>query len=196
MREALASLAQEGLVEQQASGRWQVCSYSIQDIMDAIEVRGTLEGLAARFAAERGIASDRLAACRGILSDLDDIMGVHGATDFGAYVSLNAAFHAWIAESAGSQILLREVDRVSRMPLASPSSFLDGQEDFAGFGESLVIAQHQHWAIFEAIESREASRAEALALEHARLARQNLKLLMAGDEPSRANVLGLSLVTN
>jgi GntR family transcriptional regulator of vanillate catabolism len=195
LREALASLAQEGLVEQQASGRWQVCSYSIQDIMDAIEVRGTLEGLAARFAAERGIASDRLAACRGILSDLDDIMGVHGATDFGAYVSLNAAFHAWIAESAGSQILLREVDRVSRMPLASPSSFLDGQEDFDGFGESLVIAQHQHWAIFEAIESREASRAEALALEHARLARQNLKLLMAGDEPSRANVPGLSLVT-
>ena len=82
------------------------------------------------------------------------------------------------------------------MPLASPSSFLDGQEDFAGFGESLVIAQHQHWAIFEAIESREASRAEALALEHARLARQNLKLLMAGDEPSRANVPGLSLATN
>ena len=55
LREALASLAQEGLVEQQASGRWQVCSYSIQDIMDAIEVRGTLEGLAARFAAERGL---------------------------------------------------------------------------------------------------------------------------------------------
>lgn len=194
LREALTTLAQEGLVERQASGRWQVCSYTIQDITDAIEVRGTLEGLAARTAAERGVSQSMLAACRQTLTRLDALMGLSGPDDFQLYVQLNADFHSWIAEASASQILLREVDRVCRMPLASPSSFLAGQEDSATFRKSLLIAHHHHWAIFEAVEAREASRAEALAREHARLARQNLNLLMAGDLPARANVPGLSLV--
>ena len=55
------------------------------------------------------------------------------------------------------------------------------------------LAQAQHRAILEAIEAREGTRAEALAREHARLAKQNLKLAL-GDAARLASVPGNALI--
>jgi len=86
------------------------------------------------------------------------------------------------------------VDRANRLPVASPTAFLQGQEAIPGFVKSLQRAQHQHRAIWEAIQAREGARAEALAREHARLARSNLEYVM-NDNPGLADrVPGLSLV--
>ena len=194
LREALATLIQEGLVERLGSGRCVVSSYSTQDIMDAIEVRGTIEGLAARVAAERGASDDMLAQCRHMLAGLDRAVGNGVVVNFKRYVELNAEFHSWLARAAGSEIIEREVDRICRMPLASPSAFLNGQQDIAAFRGSLVTAQSQHCAIFEAIESREGARAEALCREHARLALQNLTFFMTDGALLRSSVRGMSLV--
>ena len=46
------------------------------------------------------------------------------------------------------------------------------------FADSLRRAQRQHRAIIDAIRAREGARAEALAREHARLARSNLEYVM------------------
>ena len=194
IREALGLLVQEGLVERMASGRCQVSSYSTQDIMDAIELRGTIEGLSARMAAERGASNRMLADCREMLASLDLAVGDGSAVDFKQYVALNAMFHDWISGAAGSSIIERETERINRMPLASPSAFLEGQDQIPAFRGSLVVAQRQHHAIFEAIEYREGARAEALCREHARLARQNLTLVMADGSLSRNSIPGLSLV--
>jgi GntR family transcriptional regulator of vanillate catabolism len=40
--------------------------------------------------------------------------------------------------------------------------------------EILLVAQHQHHGLIDAIARREGARADALAREHARIARQNL----------------------
>lgn len=194
IREALGLLVQEGLVERLPSGRCQVSSYSTQDIMDAIELRGTMEGLAARLAAERGASGEALVACRDTLAGLDLAVGDGADVDFERYVGLNAIFHDWIASTANSSIITREVERINRMPLASPSAFLEGQEQIPAFLGSLVVAQRHHHAIFEAIENREGARAEALCREHARLARQNLTFAMADGSLSRHSIPGLSLV--
>ena len=45
---------QEGLLEALPNGGYAVRTFSERDVSDAIELRGTLEGLAARLAAERG----------------------------------------------------------------------------------------------------------------------------------------------
>ncbi|HWH81257.1 MAG TPA: GntR family transcriptional regulator, partial [Burkholderiaceae bacterium] len=56
VRLALVRLAEEGLLDTLPSGGYAVRDFSEADIVDAIELRGTVEGLAARFAAERGAA--------------------------------------------------------------------------------------------------------------------------------------------
>src|SRR6187431_2874937 len=53
IRLALESLAHEGLLESSASGGFVARAFTIEDVWDAIEVRGVLEGTAARLAAER-----------------------------------------------------------------------------------------------------------------------------------------------
>ena len=196
LREALATLEKEGLVERLQSGRCQVSSYTIQDIVDAIEFRGTTEGLAARLAAERGISNEILAECRQVLAALDKLIDTNADIKFERYVELNAAFHSWISRAASSVTLERELERIGKLPLASPSAFLEGQEDLPAFRKSLTFAQRQHRAIFEAIVAREGARAEALCREHARLARENLSLVMADESLPREKIPGLSLVTN
>jgi GntR family transcriptional regulator, vanillate catabolism transcriptional regulator len=56
-----------------------------------------------------------------------------------------------------------------------------------------IIGQEQHHALLEAIEYRQGSRAEALAREHARLARRNLESVL-DDESIQNCVPGASLI--
>ena len=63
------------------------------------------------------------------------------------------------------------------------------------FQQSLTRAQRQHRELLSAIRDREGARAEALAREHARLARENLEYLMRGDPGLADKVPGLALVS-
>src|ERR1700712_4849321 len=56
IRAALVRLEQEGLLQALPNGGFAVRTFSERDVSDAIELRGTVEGLAARLAAERGAA--------------------------------------------------------------------------------------------------------------------------------------------
>ena len=183
LRAALAQLAQEGLIEALPSGGYAVRSFTREDVIDAIELRGVLEGTAARLAAERGVDEARLKELDWLLSEIDDAMrGTEAEMDFDRYVELNATFHEMLWGLA-SETIYREIDRITRLPFASPSSFLDQQAEVGAFRRSLYGAQAQHRAIVYAIANREGARAEAIAREHARLARQNLEFVL-DEEPS------------
>ncbi len=93
-----------------------------------------------------------------------------------------------------SQTIRREIERVTSLPFASPSAFLDKQADVPAFRRSLYGAQAQHRAMVNAIEMREGARAESLAREHARLARQNLEHVLDEDRSLIRRVPALSLV--
>lgn len=196
LRQAMDRLVEECLLERIDTGGCRVASFSMSDIYDAIEIRGVIEGTAARLAAERGPDPDRLAEAERVLTHLDDAVFGRGGIDFDAYVTYNARFHRLIASLAGSPVLEREVDRVSRLPLASPSAFLQGQDVIPDFQKSLQRAQYQHRAILASIIAGESARAEALAREHARLARENLEFVMSGDPGLARQVPGLALVSN
>src|SRR5579871_1085014 len=64
LRIALGTLAHEGLLEQLEGGGFVVCSFTLADIAEAIELRAVLEGTAARFAADRLQSPDELAPLR------------------------------------------------------------------------------------------------------------------------------------
>lgn len=196
VRAALARLEQEGILEAIPSGGYSVRQFSEADVADAIELRGVLEGTAARLAAERGVAPARLAAVRGVVSHLDEVLaGGTEAMDLDAYMALNAEFHEMLAQLSGSRIVQRELERVMQLPFAGPSAFLDAQMSVPAFRASLAVGQAHHRAIVHAIEMREGSRAEAVTREHARLARQNLDFVMK-DPALMERVPGLMLVAN
>ena len=180
VRMALVKLAEEGLLETIPSGGYAVKVFSEADIFDAIEIRGTLEGLAARYAAERGVAPMRLREIKDCVRELDRTIekGALDTDGFADYVRLNALFHAAVYEACGSAILKRQIERACALPFASPSGFVMAQSILPEARQIFIIAQDQHRCIVDAIENREGARAEALMREHARLARRNLELAL------------------
>jgi GntR family transcriptional regulator of vanillate catabolism len=180
VRAALLRLEQEGLLEAVVSGGgYRVRQFSPQDIRDAIELRGTLEGLAARMAAERGVDMALMDEARRCLAAIDVALGVAtpGEPEFAAYERHNGAFHALLGQMCGSALLGRELLRASRLPFASPNGFLGVSIGQPSGHDVLRIAQDQHHQVLEAIAGREGSRAEALMREHARIARRRLEAL-------------------
>jgi GntR family transcriptional regulator of vanillate catabolism len=180
VRMALVRLEEEGLLEAIPSGGFMVKAFSERDILDSIELRGTLEGLAARFAAERGVSARNLAPLKESLAELDVLMRQDPVSDeaFSSYVTLNARFHALLSELSGSAPVVRQIDRVCALPFASPSGFVMAQSALAEARQILMIAQDHHHVVVDAIENREGTRAEAVMREHARLAARNLRLAL------------------
>jgi GntR family transcriptional regulator of vanillate catabolism len=123
VRAALARLADEGLVEAIASGGFAVKAFTEEEIRDAIELRGTLEGHAARLAAERGAQGAALAEMKRLIADMDEAtaspISEAGFTD---YVALNAHFHELLVEAASSAVVARQIGRVVALPFPRASS--------------------------------------------------------------------------
>jgi GntR family transcriptional regulator of vanillate catabolism len=177
IRAALMRLEQEGLLQALPGGGYAVRTFSQRDVSDAIELRGTIEGLAARLAAERGVAGEELARARDCLEQIDLVLS-HPALDdaaFSRYVNLNSEFHGLLSAMAGSALMARELERVVSLPFASPSAFVVVQANSPRARDMLVVAQDQHRQVLDAIARREGARAEAIMREHSRLAQRNLR---------------------
>lgn len=177
IRAALIRLEQEGLLLQMPSGGFAVRKFSETDVADAIELRGTVEGLAARMAAERGTSEQDLEQAHACLDEIDLLLreSVLHEEAFSRYVDLNAQFHALLGALCASPVIQRELDRVGSLPFASPSGFVGVQANSPQARDMLIVAQDQHRQVMQAIAQREGARAEALMREHSRLAQRNLR---------------------
>ena len=177
IRMALVRLQEEGLLDALPGGGFVVKDFSEADIHDAIEVRGTLEGLAVRLAAEKGVNPVLLAEARDVLERIDEALARPELTEesFSGYVEGNGRFHALLAEMADSPLVERQIERAVTLPFASPNGFVMVQATGPRARDPLIVAQQQHRAVLDAISRREGARAEALMREHARIAHQNLR---------------------
>lgn len=177
IRTALVRLQEEGLLEPIRSGGFRVRAFSIDEIRDAIELRGTLEGLAARLAAERGVGAATLEAMAACVARIDRLLEAGDPTEdrFAAYVEENGRFHTLLAAACGSAVVERQVARANALPFASPNGFVQVQAAAPDALATLLVANAQHRAVLEAIGAREGARAEALMREHARIAHRNLQ---------------------
>ena len=187
IRAALMRLEQEGLLDALPNGGYAVRTFSERDVSDAIELRGTVEGLAARLAAERGVAEAMLDEARACLDEVDEVLCRPALDDasFTRYVQLNQRFHNLLSEMAGSTVLARELERVVNLPFASPSGFVGVQADAPRARDMLIVAQDQHRQVIDAIGRREGARAEAIMREHSRIAQRNLREAMQGQHLHR-----------
>jgi GntR family transcriptional regulator of vanillate catabolism len=176
IRAALARLAEEGLLEKMPNGGYAVREFTERDIHDAIAIRGELEGMAARLAAERGVEAQALARIKGVLSHFDALLLNTDLvdTDLARYFDLNHLFHKQLIKLADSFMIERTLEHVLTLPFASPNAFVMAQAELGQAWKVFFVAQEQHKNIIEAIENREGARAAALAQEHAYLSLQNL----------------------
>jgi GntR family transcriptional regulator of vanillate catabolism len=172
------TLEHEGLLETLPGGGFVVREFTRTDIDDAIELRGVLEGTAARLAAERLESEDELEPLHDRCRELDAIVRDPSLETFIEYLRLNEELHHAFRELAKSPQLGRALEHVLALPFARPSALLMVHAALPESWEILLVAHHQHHALVDAIGRREGARAESIAREHARIARRNLDVAL------------------
>jgi GntR family transcriptional regulator of vanillate catabolism len=190
VRLVLERLAHEGLLEAIPTGGFRVRSFTVPEILDAIEIRAVLEGTAVRFAAERLGSRDELSGLKSLLAvaKLEVPVTVEG---FGLFLQANDRFHHEMWRLSKSAPLIRALEAACRIPFAAPSAlvFVSRERDP---GDVFVAAEH-HRAIVEAIEARQGTRAEALAREHALVGCRTLLLSLERGEAT-GHLAGAGLI--
>ena len=124
VRLAFRTLEQEGLLEKTGKRGLVVRAISQADVQCAIEVRGALEGLAARRLAERGLSDDQRATLRACVAEGAQVLakGHLVEDDIGAWSQLNERFHRTIVEGTDSRVIADAIARNDHLPFASASS--------------------------------------------------------------------------
>lgn len=155
IREALGYLEQEGLVRSIPRRGVFVVRKTRAELGEMILVWAAIEGMAARFAAQRASAAE-----------LDQIQHLFDAfeTDPSArldeYSQANTAFHKAIIRASGVALMSQITDTLSIHMRALRSVTM-------GWGDRARRSMQDHVNIIAALERRDADRAERLVREHA-----------------------------
>jgi GntR family transcriptional regulator of vanillate catabolism len=167
VREALTTLAKEGLLEPGPKRGYKIRTFTIEEIVASYDVRAALEGMACRLLAERGI-SEEFARKLQERIDFGDRMiaqGMFGATQQDPWLEMNDSIHSLLIDATGNSMLATCVEQTQRVPLAGPRHvpwYRFDEENYA----LAKRAHSDHHAIVDAIMRRQGTRAEALMREH------------------------------
>jgi len=169
VRLAFRALEQEGLLEKAGKRGYVVRRFSEADVRSAIEVRGTLEGLAARHLAERGLTEPVRATLADCIAEGHAVLarGHLVEDDIARWSRLNQRFHDAIVQAHDSHVIADAIARNNHLPFASADSIALDRDALPAEYEKLRIAQLQHQLVFDALQQRESARVEMLMREHA-----------------------------
>ena len=162
IRAALATLASEGLLDYAPKRGYTVRRFAMAEIAAAHEVRANLEGMACRYAAERGLDGDSAREFERILAIGDDILAKGRLVDGDRepWTDMNDLFHTRIIALSGNRLLADLIDRTCRVPLASARVI-------HWYDYGLLKGSHLlHHRIYRYIRERRPVDAEALMREH------------------------------
>lgn len=162
VRAALQALAGEGLLDYAPNRGFTVREFPVSEVVDAYEIRGSLEGVAARFAAERGLTEADRAVIERSLADGDTLLqrGSFEPGDLSTYRIINGNFHDTILAAARNRMLAEMIRICHHVPVSS-------NRNIVAFEHRDVRRRHDdHHRIYEAIMTREPWRAELLMREH------------------------------
>ncbi|NOU05848.1 MAG: GntR family transcriptional regulator [Hyphomicrobiaceae bacterium] len=156
VREALIRLAEEKLVEIRPRHGVRVLPISLKDMAEIYEVLTELEALAARRAAESGLAPDELASLDAAVAAMDDALQKN---DLIAWSQADADFHARLIAAGGNarletavRMCLDQVHRARRYTLNLRPKPKTSNDD--------------HRAVVAAIRARDATRAHTIHHRH------------------------------
>jgi GntR family transcriptional regulator, vanillate catabolism transcriptional regulator len=181
VRTALRSLEQEGLVVRLGARGYAARGVSNGQIRDAIEVRGVLEGFAARRLAERGASAKTRQRLAALIEEGEALFasGQLCAEDLDRYAAYNLAFHDTLVAAAGNVAVETALARNNFEPFAGAGALALDLTDLAAEYEHLLAAHRQHKAVLDAIERGEPVAAEQIMRDHALAAVRNAKVFEA-----------------
>lgn len=184
LRIALGELEREGLLERLPSRGFRVRAYSIDEIAGAVEVRGALEGMAARLLAERGASARTLADLGEVVREGRALLepatrNACEKVDGHAWSEINRRFHGLLVTASDHHALAAALAFNNRTPLSGPGALTLPKLPSDLETPFLLRAQTDHEDLLRAIAAREAGRAESLMREHAYRSRDNKRLLLA-----------------
>lgn len=194
VRIAFRALEQEGLLTKLERRGYRVREVTPEEVGGAVEVRGVLEGLAARQAAERGLSPEQR---KGLLECLDwgDALFEKGYVtedDLEVYHDLNRRFHALIIEASGNPAIGSALSRNEHLPFASVSSLTVDRNNLEREYRRFNFAHMQHHAAFDAIDHRQGARAEGIMREHAQATLRYAELFASKKGPmAEMHVIGV-----
>ena len=192
IRLALERLAHMGLLDVAPTGGFMLREFTAGEVLDAIELRGVLEGTAARLAAERLANDAELEPLRSVAREMEALQRLT-IDSFAHYMDLNEAFHAAILDLAKSEMLRRSLAQVNSLPFASPSAMVFPTSFLRRSDETFPISLAHHRGLLEAIATRQGTRAEGLGREHAYVARRVFELALSNTD-ALSRVPGGSLI--
>ena len=178
VRLALRLLEREGIIRRGEGRGYVVQSPTVGDIVQAVQVRGHLESLAARLMAQVPDRQDHLPemarAIETIESNIDKLSGL-GLLDEDVIQQAQAAnkvFHASILAACGNDYVGYTCAQISHLPMLAVGSMVfdrtvsDTPEHFERGLFRLRLGNAQHQVIYEAIEKGDPVRAEGMMREH------------------------------
>ena len=159
VREALKLLARDGLVEVVPSRGYIVPRRSMHDLRELFELRESLEGMAARYAALRASPDE--------LRELEALcVRYANEQDWAQWARIGTAFHTVLLTAARNVRLLGILDSLRGQIVHSRRSVL--QTDSARRDAAI----REHLVILDAVKAHDPDAAEAAAREHVRLSYQ------------------------
>ncbi|MEP4892267.1 MAG: GntR family transcriptional regulator [Aliiglaciecola sp.] len=169
IRIAFRALAQEGLLEKLPRRGYQVRNVTKAQIVDSVEVRGVLEGLAARQAAEAGLSESTREQLHSCLVEGDKLFenGVLSEEDVENYQNMNMHFHATLIAASENSAIDAALALSDHLPFASANALTFNPLQLQVEYRRLHYAHMQHHAIYHALVNGQGARVEALMKEHA-----------------------------
>ena len=155
LRAALRALAHEGLIQQVAYTKWMLPEFSHTDAWELYTLRGTLEGMAARLAAQHRTANCVLS----LQAAFERLVAAVKSKRHARVADADLALHKTIVSITGHQRLIDQYhlleQQVRHYIVCSNALIMDLNQ---------IVAEHE--PIVAAIVAGKAERAETLAREH------------------------------
>ena len=174
VRLALRMLEHEGLIRRSEGRGYFVNAPNVNDVLQAVQVRGHLESLAGRLMAQSSDRFSTLPIFEEAIEEIDRLISV--GKMYHASIRLmqkqNAVFHKTILECCGNDFIGFTCSRISHMPMLEVGAMvfdrqvLSTKEGKERSNFRLKLGNSQHKVIFEAIQKGDAVRAEGVMREH------------------------------
>lgn len=184
IREALRTLAAEGLVEVIPHRGAVVAELSLAELEEILVLRGVLEGMAARLAVPK-MDAERLKHLEAVLQELTQ------TTDLDRWMELNHRFHYIIYEAANRPRLLALIDNLR-------NTVTPYMREFVASTEHWREAAASHRTIYEACVKRDPllvereTQAHLAAVSKGMVVYAKSRLALAAEKPAALAGAGLS----
>ncbi|MFY0647640.1 GntR family transcriptional regulator [Sulfitobacter geojensis] len=174
VRLALRILEREGLIFRGEGRGYRIRSPTISDILQAVQVRGHLESLAARLMALSSNKADFLPNMAQAIRTIDELIS-SGKLDEPTIKQMQAAnevFHTSILDACGNDYVAFTCRQISHLPMLAAGSMvfdravLESPEQLERGLFRLRLGNAQHQVIYDSIASTDPTRAERMMSEH------------------------------